>query len=365
VYTESGYDNIDGKEPICWVAPAFHNHALVTEVLSWFNLTHTYIYNNETIDGNADGDHHDVSFQGRNWKSALQPTFRAGPTDMINSCPNGTSIQMELLPESLHGSDLYRTHHSYTYHVKASVDLNVLREAYNLTDTAFIESADGMHSVAIRIIFCPVNGNFCSPFVVERIKNTLTLGSTIHHEHRNLVMTARRAQQNGQQAGAQLKELASNIFIIPVTNLSETVIDFDVDIDIEVKEAGNYLPLASMQFFLGNDTIHGHMPGIDESVAFKIDIASLLPQRSVHYYDPLYIESVNKGIEYLSYAIVGIAGLIQLTLLGFTVRYRKEAVMTLSQGGFLIALQVAGLMATVCSILYNPVSDVYCKLQGP
>jgi len=84
----------------------------------------------------------------------------------------------------------------------------------------------------------------------------------------------------------------------------------EYDIDIELDLAGDYLPLAAVTFFMTNSTIHGHAPGeahehgcddehsdqssgVDEFAILKLDIANLMRQRSVTYYDPIIINEVS------------------------------------------------------------------------
>jgi len=157
VYTESGYDNVNGTDPICWSAQAFQNSSSPGADSS------------SAADGLSS-----LDFDGVNWHSDLEPAFVAGPTTMQPSCWEGTSVYIDILPEQVHGSDRLRTHRYYTYHVLARVDLAAIRRRYNLTaDTAsgggaFFHSSDGLHDVGLRIEFCPVNGNLCSPFILGR-----------------------------------------------------------------------------------------------------------------------------------------------------------------------------------------------------
>lgn len=116
---------------------------------------------------------------------------------------------------------------------------------------------------------------------------------------------------------------------------------------------------------MSNETIHGHAVGIDSDAALKFDVANLLHQRALFYYEQPNIMSVNLAVQIVSYVIIGAAAVFQFFLLGATCFYRDHSVMKLSQGSFLIVLQIAGIVATTCSCLYLPKSDVFCYLQSP
>lgn len=97
----------------------------------------------------------------------------------------------------------------------------------------------------------------------------------------------------------------------------------------------------------------------------KIDIANMLHSTELYFQKPPTIRSVTKFVEILVWIAIGIAIFVQLVLLFFTIRYRKEGIMQMSQGSFLILVQVAGLIAASCSFLHNPKSNVHCALSFP
>lgn len=141
VHTESGYDTLGGEDAICWFATPFRNQTVAVAA--------------------SDGEMPVAEFNGHNWFSPLFPSFVAGPTDMLPSCPLGMDAHMDLLvpPE-----ERLRRDEPYPYHMYASVNLTELRTVYQLTNDAFFTSANGSPQVAARFIFCPFNGNLCSPF---------------------------------------------------------------------------------------------------------------------------------------------------------------------------------------------------------
>lgn len=159
VHTKSGYDNVDGEDAICWSAPAFHNETAVEESLLEGNETNHEEHDDSEIDG----------FSGVNWQSELVPSFLAGPTKMLPSCPQGTSVHVDILPDAVFGSFRMRTNHPYTFHVVGKVDLEAIRNEFDLSSNSFFYSSDGHPEIGLLIEFCPVNGNLCSPFSVERL----------------------------------------------------------------------------------------------------------------------------------------------------------------------------------------------------
>jgi hypothetical protein len=443
VYTVSGYDNANGKDAICWSAPAFHNHSAVDaaatdEERNWNSAPEEYDLKRSENAVNATDDEHihdeDLqvdTFDGINWNSSLVPDFDAGPTTMLPSCTFGTSVHVDIIPETVAGSNRLRTGHLYTYHVTGQVNLQKIREQYGLSDGAFFYSSDGKHDIGLRIQFCPVNGNLCAPFAPKKVGGLdghLHFDGDMHdgdnhldggeraddedhsgehtddeddHNHGRYRKRGRRLRGRAIQVvdedhdehgdedhddeehgdedhdehgdedqgidadEPQLFHLASPLFLIPVNDTNQTIFKFHQDVDVLVSVPGSYLPLATFEFFLSNETIHGHAVGIDSDAALKFDVANLLHQRAVVYYEQPDIMSVDSALEIVSYVIIGAAGVSQLFFLGATCYYRNHSVIKLSQGFFLILLQFAGIVATTCSFLYNPKSDAFCYLQSP
>lgn len=96
----------------------------------------------------------------------------------------------------------------------------------------------------------------------------------------------------------------------------------------------------------------------------KIDIANLLHSAELSFHEPPQIREVSSAIDLLIAIAVAIACIVQLILLFFTIRYRNEGVMQMSQGNFLILVQIAGLIAASGSILQKPENDLYCRVSS-
>jgi len=152
--TESGYDNLEGEDATCWSAPSFARSV-----------------QNDNTTNTIDGTH---------WANPLVPDFEAGPTTMLPKCPSGTSLQLTKYHEQIHGSHKLRTHHFYSFRFKLEIDLDEIRNDYQLAEHAFFYSHkydDSNHTksgtthplIQLQLQFCPINGNLCSPFMLEKL----------------------------------------------------------------------------------------------------------------------------------------------------------------------------------------------------
>ena len=101
------------------------------------------------------------------------------------------------------------------------------------------------------------------------------------------------------------------------------------------------------------------------SAAYKFDVANLVSQRSIYFAEPPEIRHVKRWTEIVVYIIVTICAAVQMGLLHNVLKHRSDSIMKLSQVYFLVTLQVAGIIATVSTIFFNPRSDAFCRLQGP
>ena len=158
--------------------------------------------------------------------------------------------------------------------------------------------------------------------------------------------------------------LESPIVLIPVLE-NQTLVHIDLDVPVDLHVPGVFLPLATLQLFLSNATIHGHLPGLDEVAAFKVDIANALHQRSLIYQAPAEIRKVTRLAAIASYILVFSCTVFGMWLLYMVYRYREEKIMVLSQGKFLAVFQAAGILATTCCVLFEPKTDKFCYLSGP
>jgi len=128
---------------------------------------------------------------------------------------------------------------------------------------------------------------------------------------------------------------------------------------------GNFLPIATLQFFLTNATIHDRHPLYESEPLYKFDVSNLVDQRSIHFSEPPDIQAIRRLSEIVVYVLVALCGAVQAGLLFSVLKYRNDSIMKLSQVYFLITLQVSGILATVSTIFLNPRSDTFCRIRGP
>ena len=188
------------------------------------------------------------------------------------------------------------------------------------------------------------------------------------HDHADQDFHSRRGGHehlDGDESVFDLKSKASPLIYVSLENIDETVFKVHAHVDISVDSPGDYLPMASLQYFLTNTTIHGHLPYWESQPALKFDMANLLHQRSVSYAEPPEIRTIGIETLIISYLIIAGSMVIQLWLLYFSLANRRHSVLQLSQVWFLVALQLAGLVATPSAIFFNPLSDLFCLMEGP
>ena len=147
VRTASGYDTLRGKDALCWFSQAFHEDETDDSANS-SNGQDTQQNWMQSNDAGAIGD----DFDGQLWEDSVMPGFKSGPTTLMRSCPEGTSLQVDVLQEEVAGSFIFRTGHYYVFRIAAEIDLQVIRRYFDLSqDSTF--SGD----LGVRIEFCPVS----------------------------------------------------------------------------------------------------------------------------------------------------------------------------------------------------------------
>ena len=161
------------------------------------------------------------------------------------------------------------------------------------------------------------------------------------------------------------------------TTTTSFMYEFHVDFQLAVGIRGQYVPMVTLQYFVP-ETNHDATASSSSSLfnltnttdnatttIVRYDVANLLSDRSLLFTSPTQILTIDSAMAILSYVIIGITGSIQWALLLASLYYRKEGVMRLSQGNFLIALQACGLIASVSAFLYAGNTSTWCFLQSP
>ena len=175
--------------------------------------------------------------------------------------------------------------------------------------------------------------------------------------------------------------LSSSVYLV-TTDPTQAKFVIHVDDHVTVYVPGTYIPLgkcgtsvmlspyklfvclikshvhvdtASLLFFLANNS----------DVQLKFDMANVLQHAALEFEAPPEIREVQSASKIIAYVLIGLTGMIQLLLLGFSIAHRNNPIMKLSQGSFLIIAQCASLISTPSAALFSPSSETHCILQYP
>lgn len=232
IYTYSGYDNLDGTDPICWSAVADTTTATAA-----------------------------TTFAGKQWQNDLIPSFVAGPTSMLPTCPNGTQLQLDVTEEESFGSHRLRVGRLYTYNLTARLDLEVIRRENNLSNDSFLIAEGGEKALSLKIIFCSVSGNLCSPFALSNtsieLDTHLLRGDDDHDEIHSeddedessegfydmgLRLVVKEQSDSRPPAITNAAKASASVVAV-MDDVSESVLEINIALDIKVDVPGVYLPL--------------------------------------------------------------------------------------------------------------------------
>jgi len=351
--TLDGYDNINGERPICWTSKK-------------------------------------VTSETEQQMVSIQP-----------ACPEGVDMNLHIpYKESVENMHL-RTNQNYTFQLIAQIDLYSIIDAFGLSRESTFDD-----TVEAKVSFCPVSGIFCTPFIEEIAATTAEAAADdevlrrLHKKNDNVSNTPLSIDLSSHQddiiEGGNLRgnsvidntpidnhmpdnttttttnttpgemldliSFSSSPTFVSLheqPNQTHLLLYLNFTVNFNVPEI--ILPLGSIRLFIQN--------GTEGSNTLQLDIANIIHtesrRRSIVFQRPPDIRSVHPLVEIISYIIIGLSNLIQLVFLGMTIRYRKESVMTLSQGSFMILLQIASIVATTSSFFYLPKYDTFCLLAHP
>jgi hypothetical protein len=213
LFTRNGYDNVGGVDSICWFASVYS----IQEVSD-------QIYYSPDV--------------------AASNSLVTGPEQVMDSCPTGTSVHVEP-PLEVKEGQILRTGQPYSFEISASIDLHSLRKSFNLSDTAVFSSIAG------RLVFCPPNGIFCSPFVIEQAQAIL--------DH-NLAEETSATNSTDHMARDRTYYDLINLSLLKVVNHSspwhfQPVVEgatnsnsnINMTVDVYFADPGQYLPLGKFE----------------------------------------------------------------------------------------------------------------------
>jgi hypothetical protein len=138
--------------------------------------------------------------------------------------------------------------------------------------------------------------------------------------------------------------------------------EFDIEVPLIVNTPGSFFVISAVQFFVGNAS-EFYLPGASIT---RYDIGNSAAQRVVVFEEPAEVNDIQQGVAIGLYIITALSCFVILFLLEEAIRHRKNQIMKLSQGAFLIVLLLAALLATACVPISNPtISDLMCQLSPP
>jgi hypothetical protein len=277
----------------------------------------------------------------------------ADKVKLLPSCPEGTRIEAFAPTEFLTPGFRPRTMEWHTYSVKGSIDLSHLNGMKIVSDNGT--------KIAISMVACDsVRAGFCSPFVhdqanIREANEMAELGYTLYAPKK---ITGDRHGGTHVHAPAVLVDLVNST---SPTALNETRYDFDVEVPMIINSPGTFFLIGTLQFFTDNGV------GVP---TYRYDVANALTfeqmnDRLVTYQDPAEILEVSKPVQIISYVCVGVACAAISFLLLQSIKHYKTQVLQISQAPFLVVYLLAALVATASSVLFQPRSDLWCRLARP
>jgi len=354
-HTVSGYDTEGGDEPICWRGRS--DLAALTGGAS--------IGTDGGGDDNGNGDGGGGSevpsrkqrqlrpqrteqrqrqrsmnaVQATPWDNKLYKSFiLTGEVDLLPQCPRGLYIEGDVPTadvEIVRDDVMLRTGEFHDYNVRLSIDLDVMGGDYVFSDEG--------PRIAVQIILCQVDQGLCTPFV---------------HEHANDRLKVSNITENlatGDRHGNTHVHSPAVFITLPDPSAGGPQV-FDVAVPTRVNDPGSFFAITAYQVFTADG---------ESMQQYRYDVSNALNTRLVTYQDPAQILSVTKTMQIVVAVLIGLSVAVLAYILFQTIKYRKTRVMQLSQAPFLVMSRIAAIAATLCTFLFNPKTDMYCRLRDP
>ena len=188
---------------------------------------------------------------------------------------------------------------------------------------------------------------FCSPFV---------------HEHANdrLIATNSTVKMETGDRHGDTHVHAPTVFVDISEAAAGGVQRFEVMVPTRVNKPGFFFGIAAFQVFTTTSATD-----TDSAFRYKYDIANALSTRLITYQDPPQILTVTKWMQIVVAILITGSAAVLCGVLFQTVKYRGHSALKLSQVPFLIVFLIAAIVASLCTFLFNPKSDLYCQLRAP
>jgi len=308
--TINGYDTELGTESICWRSSG--------------------VVSNES--------------QSQLFANYLIKDFRLvdATVDLLPRCPDGNALVGHAPTEWQTDGHRLRTGVWHNYTLETSLDLTTLG------GTRFVSDVPP-YRVSFQVVTCALGvSGFCSPFIHDEANNRLA------------AMNISQSPGPGESHGSTHVH-SPRVFLELPPELGP-VYEINVTVPMIVDDPGEYFTIVAVQMFVANGT----ESVVDEDVTTRYDMANALTDDPIiRYQAPATILRVTRPVQITCWVAIGIASCIILYLFFHTVKYRQHQVLRLSQAPFLIVFLLAALVATLCSAMFEPSSDINCKFGDP
>jgi hypothetical protein len=255
-----------------------------------------------------------------------------GNVELYPECPSGTTLDV-MAPQDF-GEFGAVTKHNYSFLVNGTLDLREWPSDVIVTDD------DNALEAVIHIVLCELRTTkFCSPFVhyyTNQTNSSVEFGDLHGRNHVDSEWVRKR--------------------VVP-----DAKFDFQVQVPVQVNDPGLFSVIAGLLFFLSDISTFPEPIYLGSVAAIP---SNALEQILEFRNEPLILTTSNRAL-ITSYVFIGLAGTVMLFLMFQLFIHRKDQVITLSQGKFLLGMCFFGLIAMVGSINFNPKNDLYCNLMGP
>jgi hypothetical protein len=256
-----------------------------------------------------------------------------GEPELYPSCPNGTDLNVYPPQDDIREDGSLPTLQNHSFVVNGTLDLR--QWPANIPVTA----QETMEAV-VHVVLCELRSTgVCSPFVHYATNGT---GENVNFGELH----------DGNHVDSEFVR-------IPVSS-EDGLQHFRVNVPVRVNEAGSFSVLAQVVIFLTNETLYP----TPMYMAIVANIPLTQSTQVLEFTNEPEILTTSQKTKNASYVLIGLAGSIMLFLLFQTCKHRKNQVLMLAQGQFLIAVLCFGLVGMVGSIFFNPKSDVYCNMLG-
>lgn len=101
------------------------------------------------------------------------------------------------------------------------------------------------------------------------------------------------------------------------------------------------------------------------TVEKQVDVASILPSRTYTLQPPPTIQTITDPFKVAIGIILGVVGACQAFLLVYVMRHRKNTILRMTQATWLVILLFFSILATASSAFFMPTKDIYCNISGP